>query len=100
MLYTRISTYRNEVKFFASTLQNQKSPSKKCANAYTYGFNGKEKDDETGWQDYGERMYNPQLSRFFSLDPFVRIFHTFPLINMQQMTLFVVLILKVLSQEW
>ncbi len=37
--------------------------------AYRYGFNGKENDPEDGWQDYGMRMYNPKLSRFFSVDP-------------------------------
>lgn len=74
MLYTRTSTYRNEVKFFASTLQNQKSPSKKCANAYTYGFHSMEKDDEwkgiTGadydLEGYG---YDARLGRRKSLDP-------------------------------
>jgi len=74
VLYTRTSTYRNEVNFFASTLQNQKSPSKKCANAYTFGFNGKENDDEGmggggSTYDYGFRIYNPQLGKFLSVDP-------------------------------
>jgi len=76
VLYTRTSTYRNEVNFFASTLQNQKSPSKKCANAYTYGFNGKEKDDEIkgggASYDYGFRIYDPRLGRFLSVDPLTR----------------------------
>lgn len=39
------------------------------SDKYRYGFNAKENDGETGWQDYGERMYNPKLSRFFSVDP-------------------------------
>jgi RHS repeat-associated protein len=39
--------------------------------SYRYGFNGKENDSETGWQDYGMRMYNPRLSRFFSPDPLI-----------------------------
>jgi RHS repeat-associated protein len=42
---------------------------------YRYGFNGKEDDAETGWQDYGMRIYNPQLSRFFSVDP---VFKNYP----------------------
>ena len=29
-----------------------------------YTFNGKEYDRELGWQDYGMRMYNPDLGRF------------------------------------
>jgi RHS repeat-associated protein len=41
-------------------------------NDYRYGFNGKEHEDETGWQDYGMRMYNPALARFFSIDPLFR----------------------------
>jgi RHS repeat-associated protein len=36
---------------------------------YRYGFNGKENDVETGYQDYGMRQYNPRLARFFSVDP-------------------------------
>jgi RHS repeat-associated protein len=41
---------------------------------YRYGFNGKENDPETvstgeGTQDYGMRIYNPSLGRFFSVDP-------------------------------
>jgi len=37
-----------------------------------YGFNGKEKDKETGTQDYGMRIYNPSLGRFLSVDPLSR----------------------------
>jgi RHS repeat-associated protein len=36
---------------------------------YRYGFNGKEDDRETGWQDYGMRVYRPGLGRFLSVDP-------------------------------
>jgi RHS repeat-associated protein len=39
------------------------------SGSYRYGFNGKENDPEDGWQDYGERMYDPRLARFFSEDP-------------------------------
>ena len=45
------------------------------SGTYRYGFNGKENDPEEGWQDYGERMYNPKLGRFFSVDP---ITHEYP----------------------
>jgi RHS repeat-associated protein len=43
-------------------------------NAYRYGFNGKENDNEIynsegTFQDYGLRMYDPRLGRFISVDP-------------------------------
>ena len=40
---------------------------------YRYGFNGKEKDNETygggNAVDFGERIYNSRIGRFFSRDP-------------------------------
>ena len=42
------------------------------SSSYRYGFNGKEDDKETGYQDYGMRMYNPKLARFFRVDPIGR----------------------------
>ncbi|MCB0482719.1 MAG: hypothetical protein KDC83_14920 [Flavobacteriales bacterium] len=40
---------------------------------YSFGFNGKENDNEikgTGnWQNYGFRKYDPRLARFASIDP-------------------------------
>ncbi|MBN1462045.1 MAG: hypothetical protein JW922_00005, partial [Paludibacteraceae bacterium] len=46
---------------------------KKGSNSSTYGFNGKEMDNEvsgTGNQyDYGFRIYNPRLGKFLSVDP-------------------------------
>jgi len=47
---------------------------------YRYGFNGKENDLETvgtgqGTQDYGARIYNPSLGKFFSVDP---LFKSYP----------------------
>lgn len=41
------------------------------SSGYRYGFNGKEDDKETGYQDYGVRQYNPKLGRFFSADPLI-----------------------------
>ena len=43
-------------------------------NAYRYGFNGKEKDDEIKGSsgtsyDYGARMYDTRIGRMFSRDP-------------------------------
>lgn len=41
--------------------------------AYKFGFNGKENDFEVkGWgnqYDYGERIYDPRIGRFLSIDP-------------------------------
>jgi RHS repeat-associated protein len=39
---------------------------------YRYGFNGKEKDTETGIQDYGMRWYLPNIARFPSVDPITK----------------------------
>ena len=43
---------------------------------YRFGFNGKEKDDETygdgNEYDYGFRIYNPRLGRFLSVDPLTK----------------------------
>ncbi|WP_343522276.1 RHS repeat-associated core domain-containing protein [Pedobacter sp.] len=43
------------------------------AQAYRYGFNGKENDNEvkgTGnQQDYGMRIYDPRIAKFLSVDP-------------------------------
>jgi RHS repeat-associated protein len=38
---------------------------------YKYGFNGKENDKETTTQDYGMRIYDPTLGRFFLTDPLI-----------------------------
>jgi RHS repeat-associated protein len=43
----------------------------RSGGSYRYGFNGKENDGETGWQDYGTRLYNPRVARFFSPDPLI-----------------------------
>ena len=43
-------------------------------DGYRFGFNGKENDEEIGWQDYGFRVYNPLLGRFISVDPLTKKF--------------------------
>jgi RHS repeat-associated protein len=48
------------------------------SGAYRYGFNGKENDNEVigegNFQDYGMRMYNPRIGRFFNVDPLTKKF--------------------------
>ena len=36
---------------------------------YRFGFNGKDDDEETGWQNYGFRLYYPKIGKFLSVDP-------------------------------
>ncbi|MET2996952.1 MULTISPECIES: RHS repeat-associated core domain-containing protein [Flavobacterium] len=59
---------------FGSLIPNRHGAS----NQYRYGFNGKEDDDEImgegNFQDYGMRMYNPRIGRFFNVDPLTRKF--------------------------
>lgn len=39
-------------------------------NVNKYTYNGKEEQKETRWYDYGARMYQPDLGRFFTQDRF------------------------------
>lgn len=52
---------------------------------YRYGFNSKENDDEIkgvgNHQDYGMRMYDPRIGRFFSVDP---VFKDYPFLTPYQ----------------
>ncbi len=48
------------------------TPNSVCSifdKGYRFGFNGKEKDNESGLQDYGMRIYNVSLGKFLSVDP-------------------------------
>jgi len=44
-----------------------------AGTGYSYGFNGKEQDDEVSGNgnqyDYGFRIYNPRIGKFLSVDP-------------------------------
>gem|GEM_PF-1636752 len=42
------------------------------AKTYRYGFNDKENDSETGYQDYGMRMYDGKNPHFLSIDPLTK----------------------------
>jgi hypothetical protein len=76
VLNTRTSTYQSQINFFVKPLQNQESPSKKCANAYTFGYNGQEKVDEiagAGNHTTAEFWeYDTRLGRRWNRDPVVK----------------------------
>jgi len=46
-----------------------------AGTGYRYGFNGKENDNEVkgegNQQDYGMRVYDPRIGKFFSIDPII-----------------------------
>ncbi|MBK7908975.1 RHS repeat domain-containing protein [Candidatus Pollutiaquabacter sp.] len=54
-------------------------PGRAASTWYSYGFNGKEKDNELKGSgnsyDYGMRMYDPRIGRPFSVDPLT---HSYP----------------------
>jgi len=59
--------------FFGNTLEKNAPEHFFCLKAYTYGFNSYERLDELSGSgnayDFGSRIYNPRLGRFFSPDP-------------------------------
>ena len=59
--------------FLLTPLEEKCAQNKKSLNAYTYGFNGKEMDNEVSGNgnsyDYGFRIYNPRIGKFLSVDP-------------------------------
>ena len=71
MLHTRTSTYQSQIIFFVKPLQNQESPSKKCANAYTYGFNGQEREPSINDGVFSAEywFYDGRLGRRWNVDP-------------------------------
>lgn len=64
-----------EEKRFAVKFCDSYLPFGGTFNSYTsgtenlYKFNGKEKQDETGWYDYGLRFYDPELMMWHAVDP-------------------------------
>jgi RHS repeat-associated protein len=55
---------------FGVVLEGRKFVS--ASGEHRYDFNGKETDQETYWQDYGFRVYNPKLGKFLSEDPLTK----------------------------
>ena len=51
---------------FGGTFNNYR---RSYSTAQNYTYNGKELQPETGWLDYGARMYDPWGSRFLQIDP-------------------------------
>jgi RHS repeat-associated protein len=70
----------NQLSIFSNpmqlSLQNNGSNHKTCAEEYRFGFNGKEKDNETfgdgNIYDYGFRVYDPRKAKFLSVDPLTK----------------------------
>ncbi len=67
--YTADVIQANDYSPFGAPLPGRNFNSKE----YRFGFNGKEKDDETYGEgneyDFGDRIYSPRLGRWLSVDP-------------------------------
>jgi len=70
--YILSSTSKTSHSSFGSVMIGREFEADTAGN-YRFGFNGKEKDDETYGEgneyDYGFRIYNPNLGKFLSVDP-------------------------------
>jgi RHS repeat-associated protein len=55
--------------------------SKTAANSHSYTYNGKELQAETGWHDYGARMYDAQISRWGAVDSMAEVMRRHSVFN-------------------
>ncbi len=75
-----IVTYHSEVESYSDYYPfGMQMPGRKFNGGdYKYGFNGMENDNELKGDgnsvDFGARMYDPRLGRFFALDPRIKDF--------------------------
>lgn len=71
-MYTATGTYSVNPVFFGEPREKTDTQAKNRVNAYTFGFNGQEKDNEVSGignsLDFGERIYNSRLGKFLSID--------------------------------
>ena len=71
-MYTATGTYKKAQYFFGDVLEKTGIAEKKRGNAHTFGFNGKENDNEVRGEgnslDFGARIYDPRLGRWMSVD--------------------------------
>jgi RHS repeat-associated protein len=68
--YTALNKRTDALNAFGMVMPERSFSNEK----YKYGFNGKETDRETQWQDYGFRIYYPSLCKFVSVDPLSKNF--------------------------
>ena len=62
-------TYRNEERSPLKVSWKRNGAENPCKGVEKYLYNGKELQEETGWYDYGARMYMPDLGRWTAADP-------------------------------
>lgn len=78
---TRVSFFKNTVTdevdvlatndYYPFGLEHQKAENTARSSnlGQNFKYNGKERDATLGWDDFGARMYNPELGRWMNFDP-------------------------------
>lgn len=64
MVMSEAGTMTQEMEYFPFGLAIPRT-----AGTNKYLYNGKEKQPETNWLDYGARMYDPSIARWMAVDP-------------------------------